>query len=244
MNRASRQIYFCVLTVMGLVATLILSPAATASVIVYTGGLVDGFSGGTDPAFPSPELDNLLTASYGGTVPFDFISHDTQVAHTFTGLPNNITGGTLEFRVRGGPNPGVDTDGLAISFVDTATTNYLDAVVFARPYGDLTAVGSLFPNLDPGFVTPGAVWGSTSDLVVSLDISALPLNPNTGGGTLNLIPLLNSNGYVDINFSDDSEVDYVRLTLNTPSIPEPTTFALTGIGLTVLVLSRRKRSSH
>lgn len=223
----------------------IFAPMANAALITLTGGVEDGFTGGTDIASPSAELDAILSA-FGGTVPFDFVSHDTQVAHTFTGLSNDIIGATLEFRVRGGFGSGINTDGLIISFVDSDTIDYLDDIVYARPFGSLEVGGSILKAPDPGFLTPDEIWSSSSDETISLDLSSLLLNPDSGGGALDLIPLLNSNGFMDVTFSDDSEVDFVRLTLETIDTPEPSidvsepssllliVFGLAGLALVLL----------
>ena len=66
-----------------------------------------------------------------------------------------------------------------------------------------------------------------------MDLSALPL---AGGGTLNLLPELNSNGYLDVVVSDDSAVDYMKLTV----IPEPVTLALLALGGVTLIKRRQK----
>ena len=115
----------------GLALLVILSQVAQADTI--TAGVDDNFGGGTDPAFPSADfaasINNVPTANFDGT------PHNLSVAHTFAGLPSGIVSGTLEFRVRGGRNPGVDTDLIVLSFVDENTVTFLDAVVWVRTFG-------------------------------------------------------------------------------------------------------------
>ena len=53
---------------------------------------------------------------------------------------------------------------------------------------------------------------------------------------MNLLPELNSNGYLDVVVSDDSAVDYMKLTV----IPEPVTLALLALGGVTLIKRRQK----
>jgi hypothetical protein len=221
--------------------SLILSTQVAADMMTFEAGLDDSFGLGSDPlAAPSSELITIITTDYPGatTASFDGQPHNKQIAHTFVGLPEQILGGTLEFRVRGGSNPGVDSDGIIISFVDTNTDHWLDAIVWTRTLGEFGGggVGSIFSDPDTGLVTPGNTWVPGAEGFVSLDLAALPL---ADGGTLNLIPFLNQYGFVDITVSDDSIVDFYRINLTV--VPVPGAFLLGTIGLSLAGWKFRKR---
>ena len=97
---------------------LLMTPNIGSTATVFIGGVDDNFVGGTDPASPSAALTARINDGFGTTTDFDGLSHNQNVAHTFSNLPSQIVAGILELRVRGGTHPGVDTDGLIISFVD------------------------------------------------------------------------------------------------------------------------------
>ena len=207
-----------------LIAGMSFFQAVTAATI--TAGVDDNFSGGVDPATPSAELSALV----GVTVGFDGVPHNEQVAHTFSELPT-ITSATLELRVEGGVDPGVFNDGIFISFIDSMTVALIDDIAWARTFGDFAGGGSVFADPDPGIATPSAIWGSSSSAFLTLDLSALPL---VDGGTLDIIPLINSNGFFDVTVSDDSAADFYRLTYNTTVVPLPPAVLLFGSGLLML----------
>ena len=199
-----------------------------------TAGVDDNFAGGIDPATPSAELSALV----GITVGFDGAPHNEQVAHTFSELPT-ITAAILELRIKGGFNPGVDTDGIFISFIDSTTVTLLDGIAWGRTFGDFAGGGTVFADPDPGIATPGTIWGPSSSAFLALDLSALPL---IGGGTLDIIPLINSNGFFDITVSDDSVADFYRLTYNTTAVPLPPAVLLFGSGLLMLFNIRKPQA--
>jgi len=201
------------------------------------GGLDDGFAPGTDPAAPSFDLNSIIL-SYHAPSPFDGLPHNSSVAHTFSGLPSNILGGFLEFRVRGGISPGVDTDGIILSFVDGDTTVWSDDIAWSRSFGQLSVGGSILQAPDPGLLTTG-IWAPGSEDFMSLDLAALPL---ADGGILNVIPLLNNHGFVDITVSDDTIADFFRLELETPAIPAPSAALLACLGCSLVNYVRRRKA--
>jgi hypothetical protein len=201
-----------------LVLSFVLGSAAApcrAADIVVTAGTPDAFALPADPASPSPELVALLNATQN----FDLIAGvngglpDRQVAHTFTGLPPGIVAATLTLRVRAGSDPGVSTDGVLISFADAASTSYCaDAVVWARSFGPVPA-GGCFPVADPSGLVGS--WASGNDAEVELDLSALPL---AAGGTVDVLPQMNALGFLDVNVSDETGCDFVRLSMDTTTV--------------------------
>lgn len=113
--------------------TLFATPLSPCS-IQLLGGVDDSVAGDVDPASPSPEL----AAVVGTTADFDGTMANSNTAHTFVGLPPNITGATLEFQVRGFQG-GAFSDGLILSFFDPQTVASVDAIAWARTFGTLMA---------------------------------------------------------------------------------------------------------
>ena len=225
-GKLTRKLFVAIL----IIGTSFLQASEAATIIA---GVDDNFSGGIDPAAPSAELSALLGDA---TVGFDGVPHNEQVAHTFTGLPT-ITSATLELRIKGGVNPGVDTDGIFISFVNSTTGTLINGVEWSRTFGEFAGGGTVFSEPDPGIATPGLIWAPDSSAYLTLDLSALPL---VGGGTLDIIPIINSNGFFDVTVSDDSAADFYRLTYNVGVVPLPPSVLLFGSGL--LILFRIKKS--
>ncbi|MFN6274362.1 MAG: PEP-CTERM sorting domain-containing protein [Microcystis sp.] len=204
-----------------------------ASTFTYIAGVNDNFSLSNGTELSSPSASLLAFATNSGAFPsfytnnFDDSSIDKQLFHTFTGLPSNITSATLEFRAK--PNGGgSDNDAITLAFAYTGST--INPPYFVSRFG---ATGIL-PNL----------WDTTnypSGQVFTLNLAALP--PSQPGGVSNLLPGLNSNGFLDIRINDDTSVDYLKLTLTT-SVPESS--SILGLGLIgalgVVCLVRRSSS--
>jgi hypothetical protein len=150
---------------------------------------------------------------YLGTQDFDLVPGDTlsaaspnrAVAHTFPSMPRRMVGATLEFRVRAGLTSGVENDGLFLAFTEPGTADFLEAVAYRRSLAAVPALPPSYPEADPGLV---GYWNNGSEEVVTLDLSRLPL---PSGGTLNLIPLMKEHNHLDVSVSDETGVDYFRL---------------------------------
>lgn len=214
-------------------AFTLLSPSVSA--ITVTAGLVDNFLGGPDPANPSPELATLLIT----TANFDELNSDANVGHTFADLPGNIVSATLEIHLKANNVPGVETDGIFISFVDDTTTALVDDIVWKRTFGDYAGGGTVFDVADPGLLTPGVSWAAGNEYTFTLDLSALP---EIDGSTVNILALINENGFFDITVGDETMVDYFRLTYS--AVPVPAAVWLFGSGLLGLIgTARRKRTA-
>jgi hypothetical protein len=184
-----------------------------AAEVVITAGQVDNFALPADPAFPSAALQALPLNFQN----FDLIAGvnglpDRQVAHTFAGLPPGIDGAILQLRVRAGNDAGVNTDGLFISLIDSTATDYCSEVVWGRPFAPYVGPGC-YPAPDPvGLI---GSWSPGDSVTIVLDLAALPL---AGGGTLNLIPQLNSSGFIDVNVSDETGCDFMRLSIDSTTV--------------------------
>lgn len=225
-------------------ATLLAASAGTQA-LTLTAGVADDFLVADEVASPSGALAASFEAQGGefsfGTQGFDLTgginsgNSDRQVAHTFSGLPGGITAATLTTRVRGGSDAFVATDGIALSFVTGGTTGYLSQVVYARAFGGGSGGGSvLFDPSDPGLLQ-SAAWATGSDATFTLNLAALPL---VGGGTLNLLSLLNAHGFLDVNVSDDTAADF--MTLEITAVPLPAALFPLLSGLVVLGARRRR----
>ena len=97
---------------------------------------------------------------------------------------------------------------MLLSFVTPSTTSYASSIAWARSFGPWSGP-SVFPTPDPTGLLGG--WGGGSSAILVLNLAALPL---LGGGTLDLLPLVNANGFIDVNIADDTAVDYVRLVVH------------------------------
>ena len=125
--------------------------------------------------------------------------------------------------------PGSQTDTIGFYFADGSTSGFPDAA-WSRLFGDRAPLGT-------GFLT-SSEWTPGIDATFTLDLAVLPLD---GGGTIDLIPMLNSNGFVDVFVGDESGTDYFQLTL---VIPEPSTLPLLSLGLSALAAKRRRVRQH
>lgn len=209
-----------------------------ASTFTYIAGVNDNFSLSNGTELSSPSASLLAFATNSGAFPsfytnnFDDSSIDKQLFHTFTGLPSNITSATLEFRAK--PNGGgSDNDAITLAFAYTGST--INPPYFVSRFGYQGILSQSNPSL---------LWDTTnypSGQVFTLNLAALP--PSQPGGVSNLLPGLNSNGFLDIRINDDTSVDYLKLTLTT-SVPESS--SILGLGLIgalgVVCLLRRSSS--
>jgi hypothetical protein len=98
-----------------------------------------------------------------------------------------------------------------LSFVDASSADYVSELVYARPFGPYNGPG-VFPTPDATGLL--GAWNNGSSATFTLDLAHLPL---ANGSTLNLLPQLEAHGFLDVNISDDTAVDYVTLTVLTCS---------------------------
>ncbi len=216
--------------------------SAEAAVFTYQAGSMDGFSLPADAASPSAALvtsvgantDHSQSTQLQFFQDFDLIanvnggSNNRAVGHTFSGLPTGITGASLEFSVQAGYDPSVWSDQILFSFVQSSTDNWVDTLAWFRPFGprDYNSFINNQWNLlysDPGML---ASWVGGDVATFTLDLSALPLYDGT---FLNLIPDLNTYGFLDIIVEDETGVDYYALTINAVPLPPSVFFFATGL---------------
>jgi hypothetical protein len=189
--------------------------AGPATAVTYIVGQADAFASPVEPLSPSPELDAVLVP-YGGTNDLDQTlgindgQGNAQVAHTFTNLPPQILGARLRVSLRAGIGE-TETDGIFLSFVDWAGSDYKYAVRYARSFAPVVAHPPLYAFDDPGVVGP--TWEQGNTAVLELNLGNLPL---AQGGVMSLIQDLNWRRFLDVNVGDETAVDYMLLDLTLP----------------------------
>jgi hypothetical protein len=217
----------CVAALLVIQQLVVSGPQAQTTILA---GTDDSFAPPADPASPSPDVVRV-TGEFGakGLTLEDFDltrglnggALNRHVAHTFVDLPPNIVAATLEARVRSsipcgtGPCGGVADDGIRLGFTDAYTPAWDHGLVVKRTFGDSPY------NDDPGVFVLGRPWGGgtgegvTDERTLVLDLADVG---RPGVPRVNLIPGLNSHGFLDVNVEDDSAADFYRLTLTTASI--------------------------
>lgn len=160
------------------------------AVTIQLAGVKDDFAPPTDPASPSPDLATHVFA----VGDFDETISDRNIGHRFTGL-SNIKSAILRSKLK--PLGVSDNDNFTVEFVDAVGINGS----WGSRIGDTSAARALLP-LD--WTTSNFPNGA--DIVI--DLSALPQNDGTA---LNLLPLIRTNGFLDVRVQDDTSVDYYEL---------------------------------
>ena len=194
-----------------LAALTLLVPLTTVSANPVLVGIVDDFQNGPEPLSPSPELEASLVG-FGGCQDLDLVAgvgagiNNRQVAHTFTDLPNGIVRAWLETKVRAGDDPGVGSDGIFLSVVDEDTRFYSDALVWRRSFGPAPATPPYYPVDDPGLF---GSWNAGDEATLVLELHAIP---RPDGSFDNITRFLSRRGFLDVNVSDETGVDFYRLT--------------------------------
>jgi hypothetical protein len=222
---------------------LLIAVPANAATVVFQAGLIDNFAAPADPAIPDPQV--LSVMGDPAHQDFDLIpgidgDYDTKVMHTFTSLPDDIIGGSLEVSVKAGTQDAVQyslsTDNITLLTFDR--TNTSDFAVFGRRFGpyEVGDCGSTDQTPDPGLLQ-STKWSPGDFSIFTLDLSELPL---VDGGTMNIIPFINQFGFLNVDVDDETGVDYMLLTLETAPIPIPGAIWLLGSGLVGLAAIRKK----
>jgi hypothetical protein len=193
------------------------------AIVTFQAGNQDGFAAPSDPVSPSTALVDAYAARHGQSViDFDVFTPNRGVAHTFTDLPAGIVDATLEFRLKGMGASFPENDVMYLGFVDSSTPAWDDARARAQTLANLKAGLGL-----------GTGWGYREDRTFVLSLAALPMG---SAPPKNIISQLNERRFLDVIIFDDTAVDYMKLTLETNVIPEPSTFIIfSGLLLSVLV---------
>jgi hypothetical protein len=186
----------------GLDPAIVLQACSDVALLPYRlpfeAGRPDDFASadGTESPQPSAILKTWVNGWYGASTSirhFD-TTHSNQVwAHTFTGLKPRagftVCGGTLELRTQTGDS----NDAIGLPFLDAAGTPVSSDRFF---FGYISSLG--------------APLGQRKTL--SLNLAQLPGGAGANG-PMNVLPLVEERGQLDIYVQDDSGVDYANLTL-------------------------------
>ena len=156
-------------------------PCEYPVVITYQVEIADNFAApDSAPASPSAEITSFFTGLKG----FDDFAPNRTFVHTFTSLPPNIIGGSLEIglKAHAGNSP---NDSLNLEFLNP---NFR----WGR------AISSL---------TPTGFWSPPTSKVITLDLANLPIS---GFGITSVIADM-ADGDLDVYVQDDTAVDYLKL---------------------------------
>lgn len=205
-----------VAVIVGLMLVVVLSAVAFSTAraqnntvdISITAGVNDNFALPFETTSPSL---NLLGTRGWNLKDFDDPQWDRVVAHTFTGLPDGIQAATLEVHLRAGASSMSYNDGINLTFVgDDQIMPPIGAERWGRRIGSR---GSLPGVLPYDWVSTTA--SQTVDTII-LDLGNLPLAPSQPSSASNLIPAMNQHGFLDFWIQDDTDVDYITLTVTVP----------------------------
>lgn len=159
---------------------------------IVVAGTRDDFTG-VEPTVSRPELAAICSPSRG----FDENVLNRCFGQTISGLCSNITAATLEIRMR----PNATGSGGSVSENDTISLQACGSgFAWGRRIGTVSGVPGLLP----------ADWRTYTNHTFTLDLAALPL---VSGGTVSILELIDQVHALDIYVQDDTEVDYVELTV-------------------------------
>ena len=207
-----------------------------ATPLTMTAGVVDGFStsSGTEPATPrSGFAAHLEARNPRPFLPFDLVpsgaTENRFLAHSFVGLPGDITSAKVEFRVRAGGSNNAVAEGTDLFRVghSIGANDFQGLQTF---FGNENA-----PSL---FTFPWRLW--TVDPRGDQTITTPDLSQT-------ILDRVNTLGYLDFMVEDDTGVDYVTLRamraaqrsgINVPWVrtqPNQTTIACPGTAVNLAV---------
>lgn len=175
---------------------------------IRTGGVADDFQENVavELASPSSALATILAECPLGAADFDQMTLGACFGHTLIGIPQPevIIAATLEIRVKAF---GTDPSNLPCDdFVALQTSGGFPEFLWSRRIGTR---GILAACDGPDGLLPDS-WISGDDVVLSLDLTALP---NEDGTTTNLLPQILADDRLDIFVDSSTSVDYVKLTI-------------------------------
>lgn len=159
---------------------IMVCPCKYPVIITYPVETADNFAApDSAPASPSAEI----TTYFSGLKGFDSFIPNRKFAHTFSSLPANIIGGTLEIGLRAhqGFSP---NDTLSLEFLNPGFS-------WSRQISTLA---------------PAGPWNPGVSKVVTLDLASLPPS-----GTVTSVIGDMTDGDLDVYIQDDTAVDYIIL---------------------------------
>ncbi len=175
------------------------------------------------------ETNNRITFS-GVQKGFDNGNQNRVFGATFTNITNLDLSSPVTLRLAlQSTDP--DTDSIGFQFNDstlpssTPTGSYFPQMLWGQPINDFVSANS----------TSGAL---TSGVTLEIDLRTLT---STGLGTNNLAESINSLGYLDVIVQDDTQVDFLELTYNVNTVPEPSVSISCIIAACGLMARRRRK---
>lgn len=185
--------------------------AQNHGIFTVMAGVNDNFVLPTDSTSPSSNLlgwlNSLYTPLLAPLKDFDAPQNNRWVAHTFTGL-SDISEATLEIRLRAGTSFLSHNDSVSLTFIGN---NQILPPAGSEHWSRRIGTGHGVPGLLP------YDWHSTATSpevdTIMLDLGNLPLAPGQPASASNLIPALNAHGFLDFLLQDDTDVDYIALTV-------------------------------
>ncbi len=179
-----------------------------AEAAVYLAGYDDSFAFPEDTASPSTVLSTVIgyrwkTQNFDLTIGLNGGDSNRWIAHTFSNLPSGIASAMLQFRIQGGNDLNAWDDDFWILFYDEITPEF-----------DLNKKAYRVAIGNRGGTTQGLAekeWGPGETATINLNLSALPLPDGT---TISVLEDIEYYGFIDVIVTDDTAVDFYRLTLN------------------------------
>jgi len=131
------------------------------------------------------------------------------IAHTFYDLPLGIESATLEFQIKAGEDDYSGDDDFWILFYDEDTDEFdINKKAYRVAIGNR---GGTTEGLS------GDEWNRGSVATIILDLSALPL---PDGSTISVIEEMENFGFIDVIVTDDTAVDFYRLTIQPTTLDD------------------------
>ena len=189
---------------------------------IYMAGVDDNFAAPLDVASPSAVLSTVIRyrweiQNFDLTAGLNGGFSNRWIAHTFSDLPPRIVSATLEFRIKGGDDLYASDDDFWLLFYDEITSEFdLSKKAYRVAIGNR---GGTTQGLS------GMEWGPGSVATLKLDLSALPL---PDGSTISVMEDLKNYGFIDVMVTDDTAVDFYRLTVLTVDATELVSINATG----------------
>lgn len=160
---------------------IMVCPCKYPFIITYTVEIADNFAApDSAPASPSSEITGFFTNLKG----FDDFTPNRAFVHTFTSLPPNIIGGSLQIGLKAHAGNSLN-DSLNLEFLNPSFR-------WGR------AISSLAPT---------GLWAPPTSKVITLDLANLPIS---GSGVTSVIADM-ADGDLDVYVQDDTAVDYLIL---------------------------------
>ena len=196
-------------------ATSIVQFASTAhgDTFRWRGGVPDNFAPNLESPNPSPGLQTRFSSVVPPIRKYDKAGDDRHFIETFSDLPLCIESGFLGTTIK--PTGPVDIGNLQRGTTDTFELIFTHPTGFPLGPHWRSFVGN--PAADATLLPLN--WGTNNypfGVSFFLPLDSLPLGTNnTNGSTANLLPAMEQQGHLDIRVQDDTNIDFMSLTITT-----------------------------